>query len=84
MFIIASASVPPSIAALAGKVISVMFGLSFVIIVIRLLSILFFTAFTIFSTNFGLVPKAIPPSLIFGHDTFISKPFIIYTQSSRI
>ena len=76
VFIMARASVPPLIAARAGIVMSVTFGVSFVIIEI-LSSILFLTLFTIFSTCIGSVPNAIPPFSILGQETLISIAEII-------
>ena len=64
-----SASAPPASAAFAISVISVTFGLSFIITGCLAT---FFTSFVIASTAFGSWPKAIPPCFTFGQEMLIS------------
>ena len=65
-----STSAPPASAAFAVSVMSVTFGLSFMITgcLAR-----FFTSLVISSTAFGFCPKAIPPAFTFGQDILISR-----------
>lgn len=62
-------SAPPASAARAISVMSVTFGLSFII---TGCFACFFTSLVIASTAFGSCPKAIPPSLTFGQEILIS------------
>ena len=63
------ASAPPASAARAISVMSVTFGLSFMI---TGCFAYFFISFVIASTAFGSCPKAIPPSFTFGQEILIS------------
>ena len=64
------ASAPPAWAALAVSVISVTFGLNFMITGCFATS---FTALVISSTALGFCPKAMPPSFTFGQEILISR-----------
>ena len=64
-----STSAPPASAARAISVISVTFGLNFIIIGCFAY---FLTSLVIASTAFGSCPNAIPPSFTFGHEILIS------------
>ena len=73
-------SAPPASAAFAITVISVTFGLSFMMIGCLALAL---TAFVMASTAFGSCPKAIPPSLTFGQEILISSISTLGSSARR-